>query len=271
MKPSDQTASSGVKGHDYAGLHRALRNSHETVSELFQVVTKHGSLSRSKSSNGDRILFACTHLSYLHRKLDVHITEVTAFLSTVGISALGRIEKSSKELPAMHKAINRLAYQIRAQGHGDENMTVYVYDDPTVWRELRRELVKEGFRSEFVRLYKDDLKHYIAELPRGKTDTVKVSTSHAMGKPSTQSRSRDYRSPNFHEELASKLYNAAQDGKQVLESIRESARDGSMYGPGSAEISWQFCLMMKLLSKISKSFGVSSNLPGLIPSSKRLQ
>ena len=231
------------KGHDYAGLHRVLRNSHETVTELFQVVTKYGSLSRTKSSNWDRILFAYTDISYLHRKLDVHITEVTAFLSAVGISALGRIEKSSRELPAMHKAINRLAYQIRADGDEDENMTVYVDDDPSVWRELRRELVKEGFRSDSIRLYKHELKQYAAELSRGKKVSEKAAISRTMGKPNTLSRPRGYRSSTFYEESASKPSKVSQDGKQALESVRQSARDGSMYEKlekGSEELCWQF-------------------------------
>jgi hypothetical protein len=152
---------------DYDGLLQILENSKTTVTQLSNVITKFKSLGRSRKSNWDRLRLANKDLADLRSKLTLHISALTTYLETLGVSALGRIESSVGESPEMRKAIDRIASEMRAgkrEGSVISVMTAYEDDDQRVWRELRRELIGDGFSSGSIQRCKPRLKQYIRSL-----------------------------------------------------------------------------------------------------------
>ena len=152
---------------DHDGLKRILENSQTTVTQLNDVIVKFKDLGSSRRSNWDRLRLANNNLAELRSKLNLHISVLTAYLETVGLSALGRIEHDIGELPEMRKAIDKIAFEIRAgrrESSVVSTMTPYEGDDQGVWRELRRELISDGFSSVSIKKCKPKLKRYIRYL-----------------------------------------------------------------------------------------------------------
>lgn len=52
-------------------------------------------------------------------------------------------------------------------------MTTYAGDDKSIWKDFRRELIKEGFASGFLMKHKDTIRDHVVELgSRGALDEV---------------------------------------------------------------------------------------------------
>jgi hypothetical protein len=154
----------GRNDADLDGLLRVLENSKTTVTKLSNVISKFRSLGQSRKSNWDRLKLANNDLGELRSKLNLHISTLTAYLETIGVSALGRIENGLGELPKMRRAIDRIASEIRAGSRGGSvvsMMTAYDGDDPRVWRELRGELIRNGFSSDSIKKCRPQLTQYV--------------------------------------------------------------------------------------------------------------
>ena len=134
------------------------------VNQLYDVVSKYKGL---KNDNLRRFQLGKKDLSHLRDKLTLQITALGTYLDALNLSALGRMEKTM--LPDMIKSINNLATEIRA-GRRESSvitMTTYESDEKDVWREFRRELIREGFTSESLKRMKRPLKTYLKTLQDG--------------------------------------------------------------------------------------------------------
>jgi hypothetical protein len=69
-----------------------------------------------------------------------------------------------RDLPEMRNTINKLAAEMRAGKREGSVMTAYEDDDPGIWREFRRELIKEGYSSDSIRKYRTQLKGHLQAL-----------------------------------------------------------------------------------------------------------
>src|SRR5271170_344606 len=157
----------GPDSADYGSLRRILENSKATVTQLNNVIVKSKSLGRSRKRNWDRLRLANQDLGALRSKLNLHISTLTAYLETIGVSALGRIENDIGGLLELRKAVDKIASEFRAgrrEGSVMSTMTEYEGDNPRVWRDLRSELNKEGFSSASIEKCKSQLKRYVRYL-----------------------------------------------------------------------------------------------------------
>ncbi|KAK3622048.1 hypothetical protein LTR56_022420 [Elasticomyces elasticus] len=151
---------------DAADLKKILASTLPTVRELNGVVKQYKSLSlgKSREKNWDRIRFGIKDLTELRLKLNQHVIAITAYLETVGLGALSRIERGLETLPQIKHTIDALAADIRAGRREESVLTSYDDDDKEVWRQFRRELIGEGMRSSTIHKYKPQIKHYLRTL-----------------------------------------------------------------------------------------------------------
>jgi hypothetical protein len=152
---------------DHTDYTELLENSKTTVTQLNNVIIQFKSLGRSRRNNWDRLRLADKDLAGIRLKLDLHVSFFSAYLSTIGVSALGRLEQNVKDLHGMKDAIDQLAADIREGRREGSVMTAYENDDQAIWREFRRDLISEGFSSESIRRYKRQLKHHLRVLQEG--------------------------------------------------------------------------------------------------------
>ena len=131
------------------------------------MVVKFQSLGWSRRSSWDRLKLANRNLDEMRSELTLHISLLSAFLDSIGISALGRIEQDVRDLPEMRNTINKIATAMGVGKRGGSVMTEYGNDDRATWRDFRRELIGECFSSASIRKYKQQLKDYLRALQAG--------------------------------------------------------------------------------------------------------
>jgi hypothetical protein len=149
---------------NYLDHFKLLDNSAAIVTELNDVIVRFQNLGGSRRRNWDRLRLANRNLGEMRSKLTSHISLLSAFLDTINVSALGRIERDVRGLPEMRNTINKLAAEMRVGKREGSVMTAYEDDDPGIWREFRRDLIKEGYSSDSIRKYRTQLKGHLRAL-----------------------------------------------------------------------------------------------------------
>jgi len=143
---------------------KLLDNSAAIVKQLNDVIVRFQNLGRSRRSNWHRLRLANRNLDEMRSKLTLHTSLLSAFLDTINVSALGRIERNVRDLPEMRNTINKLAAEMRAGKREGSVMTAYEDDDPGIWCDFRRELIKEGYSSDSILKYGTQLKGHLRAL-----------------------------------------------------------------------------------------------------------
>jgi hypothetical protein len=118
-------------------------------------------------------------LAEIRLKLSAHTSALIMSLNLCSLGFQTRVEKQLNnvggDLGGIRAKVDWIAANMTAK-NGDGNGTVwtsYTNDDKTFWRELRRELVKEGYHSSVLHKHKNLLKEYVEELgSRGVFDNV---------------------------------------------------------------------------------------------------
>ncbi|KAL8823635.1 MAG: hypothetical protein Q9191_005682 [Dirinaria sp. TL-2023a] len=159
----------------------------KTLTTLENILVKYNSLSEEQRSGRklwQRIRFGngeMQDLADLRGTLVYYTSAISLFLNVVSMGSVGRVEKQMNEaggdLRDIRVAVNGITAHLLARNNRDGSvLTTYADDDKAVWKELRRELVKDGFSSSTVRQYKGLIKAYITELgSRGVLDEQDVS------------------------------------------------------------------------------------------------
>lgn len=158
---------------DREELRDVLRGCRKTVRELDAVVMRFRSLSSSRKKNWDRVRLGTKDLGALRTKLTQHTSSITAYLETVGLGSLARIEDRLNTIPdQILQGIDGLAAEIRAGRREGSVMTTYEDDEKDVWRQFRRELVTtDGITSSTIHRYKPLIRLYLRKLAEeGKLD-----------------------------------------------------------------------------------------------------
>ena len=150
---------------DRQDLEDVLSNCEPTVRELHAIIDKYKSLASSRERNWDRLRFGVKNLSDLRAKLTQHIAAITAYLDTVGLDSLGRIERGLNAIPErIQQTVDTLAAEIRAGRREGSIMTTNDDDEKDVWRLFRRELIGDGMRSSVIHRFKPHIRKYLREL-----------------------------------------------------------------------------------------------------------
>lgn len=104
----------------------------------------------------------------IRAKMTYYTSALSLFLNTMSIGSAGRVEQqmnnAGEELREIKSAVNTITAQMMAANHESTVLTSYVDDDKAVWKELRRELVADGFKSAVIHKYKNIIKAYVSEL-----------------------------------------------------------------------------------------------------------
>jgi len=89
------------------------------------------------------------------------------------------------ELKGIRGKVDRITANMMARCGDGTVWTIYENDDRSFWRQLRRELVKEGYRSSVLRRHKQLLTQYVEELrQRGILDQVNTEENEVLDEDS---------------------------------------------------------------------------------------
>lgn len=102
-------------------------------------------------------------------KLVFYTTSIALHLNLATVGTMGRVEKKMIDdgglLREMKTSIDGItAHYMSKSRHEGSILTTYTDDDKAVWKEFRRELIHEGFRSADVKKNQSLIKAYVQEL-----------------------------------------------------------------------------------------------------------
>jgi hypothetical protein len=90
-------------------------------------------------------------LSELRVKISTYTSAITLQLNLISMSSQRRIERVIvNAVPEIRESLNWMAAKLSTSNEGSI-LTSYSGDDKGVWKELRRELILEGFASPHIR------------------------------------------------------------------------------------------------------------------------
>jgi hypothetical protein len=123
----------------------------------------------------------------IRQELATYTSAITLFLNLLSLGSQGKVEehmeRNGKELGELRQSLNWITAMLQASSGNREGsiLTSYGEDDKAIWKEFRRELLKEGFSSDELRMYKGLIKEYVMELgARGVLDVQDVE-EHVAG------------------------------------------------------------------------------------------
>jgi hypothetical protein len=122
-------------------------------------VSKHRSLRFPSRKKRDVVRFATEDLQDVRSKLSIRTNAVTLFLGSLSVTSLGRIE---------HK-LDKIAQELQRGERDDVATSIAISDDESDpkahrhWRDLRKELVQDGFSTEDVDTHKSWIKTQLRE------------------------------------------------------------------------------------------------------------
>jgi len=138
------------------------------------VVTKYNAPPKDKKSAKklwQQIKFAngeMMNLAEVRIKLSAHASAILMSLNLCSLSSQGRVEKQLNnvggDLEGIRGKVDWIAANMTARTGDGTVWTSYEDDDRGFWRELRRGLVNEGYRSSILRKHKHLIKEYVKEL-----------------------------------------------------------------------------------------------------------
>ena len=108
-------------------------------------------------------------LGDLRSKVNFYASAFSLYLNMVSMRSIGNVEKQMNEaggdLKEIRLAVNGITAHLMADVNKEGSvLTAYAGDEKAVWREFRRELVRDGFSSSVIRKHKDTIKAYVKEL-----------------------------------------------------------------------------------------------------------
>ena len=126
---------------------------------------------------------AVADVADLRSKIGSYSASLSLFLNIVSIGTVGaverKIDRTGGDLKDIKITVNGITARLTANSCREGSvLTSYPDDDKNAWRELRRELVRDGFRDDIMRKHMKTIKAYVKELgSRGILDDSHDSTS----------------------------------------------------------------------------------------------
>lgn len=151
-----------------SGCHRVLKI-------LDQILEKYNALSEAERTGRklwQKIKFGNGQMADLadyRSKVVYYTSAMSVFLNMVSIGTMGNVEKqmndAGDDLKEIKQAVNGITAHLIAKDRSEGSvLTAYADDDRMIWKELRRELIRNGFPSSVIRKHKDLIKAYIEDL-----------------------------------------------------------------------------------------------------------
>jgi hypothetical protein len=148
-------------------LDALLQNLSTTLEKVEDIVKRYHSLGRDQKKTWDRVKFATKELGGLRSKLQIHVTGINLFISSLSDGSLGRIEVMLEEL----------VQDIKAGRKEPSIVSTYEDNDELAWDELERELIVDGITREDVRRHKEEIREYLRRLIGESIDDINHSDS----------------------------------------------------------------------------------------------
>ncbi|KAH6678687.1 hypothetical protein B0J14DRAFT_328599 [Halenospora varia] len=170
-------------------------NCQEVLDVLKKIFEKYNALSEEKRSvkkvwqkvkfgNGEM-----KNLGEFRSELATYTQAITICLNLLAVSEREKIgkymEDHSEKLREVKRGLHWITADIQAKSKVEGSvLTNYTGDDRKVWREFRRGLVEEGFKSEFLKKHKKTIIDYVVELGQiGALDIISEDDALVMDVP----------------------------------------------------------------------------------------
>jgi hypothetical protein len=163
-------------------LHTAVEGCGKALGILDKIVVKYNNLSQEERAGRklwSKIRFGngeMGSLSDLRLEILTYTSGITLLLNLISMGSQGRVEQymdgQGSELRKIRQSLNWITATLSNAGEGSI-LTTYAGDDKAVWKELRRELVGEGYSSDLVSRHKSTIIKYVKQLgERGALDEI---------------------------------------------------------------------------------------------------
>ena len=147
----------------------------KTLRVLDKILDKYNALSdqeRSTRKLWQQIKFGNGQIANLtdqRNMLTYYTSALSLYLNMISVGAVGRVEQQMEnaggELREIKLAVNSITAHFLAQAnHEGSVLTAYDNDEKAVWKEFRRELIRDGFSSHHLRKHKTQIQAYLQEL-----------------------------------------------------------------------------------------------------------
>ena len=107
-------------------------------------------------------------LSEIRLKIATHSAAIMMSLNLLSSGSLGRVEKQlinrEGDMEGIRETLNWTAAAMMAKSGEGSVLTSFTNNEKNLWRELRRELIREGYTSALLHKHKRLIKAYVAEL-----------------------------------------------------------------------------------------------------------
>lgn len=105
----------------------------------------------------------------LRSKVSFYASALSLFMNMISVGSIGRVERrmdqAEGDLRDIRLAVHSItAHLLVAAEREGSVLTAYADDDKAVWKEFRRELIRDGFSSSVIRKHKKTIKEYVKEL-----------------------------------------------------------------------------------------------------------
>ena len=155
--------------HDFAA---SVEGCSKVLDKMSKVLIKYNSLSdeeRTTRRLWQAVRFGNGELVYiadLRARLGFHASLLSLTLNLISVETSGRIEQKINHVGgSLRRGVNRATAQVMATAGKDGSvLTTHSEDDIAAWKELRRELHKDGFKHHTLRKHKATIKAYLKEL-----------------------------------------------------------------------------------------------------------
>ena len=168
---------------------------HRVLKELDQILKKYSALSEMERSGRklwQKIKFGngqMADLAEYRSKVVYYTSGLSLWLKMISIGTMGSVEKQMNDaggdLKEIKEAVNGITAHLTAKDRPEGSvLTTYKGDDKAIWKEFRRDLIRDGFSSSVIGKHRHLIKAYIRELgDRGLLDDADPP---AMNEPTAQ-------------------------------------------------------------------------------------
>ncbi|KAF4636410.1 hypothetical protein G7Y89_g1674 [Cudoniella acicularis] len=163
-------------------LKTAISGCHQILQILDQILEKYNALSdcaRTGEKLWSKVRFGngeMVDLDGLRAKMSTYMSGIVVFLNLLSMSSQGRVEqqmdRQGSELRQMRQSLNWITATLSSRSEGSV-LSTHAGDDKAAWKELRRELIAEGYSSSIIMIHKNTIMDYVKELgDRGVLDEM---------------------------------------------------------------------------------------------------
>lgn len=135
-----------------------IRSCEGPLAKLNVILAKFPSLGSDKAKVFDRARFSKKAVLEIRGEIALRYQNLSAFLDTIGLGTLGRLENKVDFIRDVQfsilEAVDRAVAEARLKRNTASYLSDHSNDDKAVWKQLRRDLNKAGFKSSDLERHK---------------------------------------------------------------------------------------------------------------------